>query len=46
MMISIGNEILSKKVKVPSRKIDIILNNVRYEMKIDEGVEAPPDGEG
>lgn len=37
-MISTGNEILGKRVKVPSRKIDIIINNVRYEMKkIDEG---------
>ena len=33
MMISIGNEILAKRVKVPSRKIDIILNNVRYELQ-------------
>ena len=32
-MISIGNEILAKRVKVPSRKIDIILNNVRYELQ-------------
>ena len=33
MMISTGNEILSKRVKVQSRKIDIILNNVRYELQ-------------
>ena len=32
-MISTGNEILAKRVKVPSRKIDIILNNVRYELQ-------------
>ena len=32
-MISIGNEILTKKIKVHSRKIDIILNNVRYELQ-------------
>lgn len=32
-VISIGNEILTKRVKVPSRKIDIILNNVRYELQ-------------
>lgn len=29
-MISISDEILSKRVKQPSLKIDIILNNVRY----------------
>ena len=32
-MKSIGNEILTKKIKVHSRKIDIILNNVRYELQ-------------
>lgn len=32
-MINIGNEILTKKIKVHSRKIDIILNNVRYELQ-------------
>ena len=32
-MISIENEILTKKIKVHSRKIDIILNNVRYELQ-------------
>lgn len=29
----VGNEILTKKIKVPSRKIDIILNNVKYVLK-------------
>ncbi|MBO5263008.1 MAG: O-antigen ligase family protein [Bacteroidaceae bacterium] len=28
----LGNNILKKKIKVPSRKIDIILNNVKYEL--------------
>ena len=32
-MISIENEILTKKIKVHSRKIDIINNNVRFEMQ-------------
>ena len=32
-MISISDEILSKRVKQPSLKIDIILNNVRYELQ-------------
>ena len=32
-MKSIGNEIITKKIKVHSRKIDIILNNVRYELQ-------------
>ena len=32
-MISTGNEILAKRVKVQSRKIDIILNNVRCELQ-------------
>ena len=32
-MISISDEILTKKIKVHSRKIDIILNNVRYELQ-------------
>lgn len=31
-MINIGKEILSKKVKVHSRKTDIIINNVNYEL--------------
>ena len=32
-MKSIGNKILTKKIKVHSHKIDIILNNVRYELQ-------------
>lgn len=28
-----GNKILSKQVKIPSRKIDIIINNVKYELQ-------------
>lgn len=31
-MQTLGNNILKKKIKVPSKKIDIILNNVRYEL--------------
>ena len=32
-MLKVGKEILNKKIKVPSKKIDIILNNVKYELK-------------
>lgn len=32
-MLKVGNIILNKKIKVPSQKIDIILNNVKYELK-------------
>ena len=32
-MLKIGKVILNKKIKVPSQKIDIILNNVKYELK-------------
>lgn len=28
----LGNNILKKKIKVPSKEIDIILNNVKYEL--------------
>ena len=31
-MKSIGNEILAKKIKIPSHKIDVIINNVEYEL--------------
>ena len=31
-MISIGNEILGKKIKIPSRQIDVIIDNVRNEL--------------
>ncbi len=31
-MKSIGNEILGKKIKIPSRKIDIIIDNIQYEL--------------
>lgn len=33
MIENIGNEILTKKIKVHSHKIDIINNNVRFEMQ-------------
>lgn len=32
-MIEVGSIILNKRIKVPSRKIDIILNNVKYELQ-------------
>ena len=32
-MLKVGNIILNKKIKVPSQKIDIILNNVKCELK-------------
>ncbi len=32
-MVKMGNKILLKKVKIPSRKIDIIINNVKYELQ-------------
>ena len=32
-MLKVGKVILNKKIKVPSQKIDIILNNVKYELK-------------
>ncbi|MBE6298025.1 MAG: O-antigen ligase family protein [Bacteroidales bacterium] len=32
-MTEMGEKILSKKIKVPSRSIDIIINNVKYELQ-------------
>lgn len=38
MIENIGNEILTKKIKVHSHKIDIINNNVRFEIHINGGL--------
>lgn len=35
-MRTLGNIILNKRIKIPSRKIDIILNNVKYELRRNE----------
>lgn len=35
-MLALGNIILNKRIKIPSRKIDIILNNVKYELQKNE----------
>ena len=40
-MLVLGNIILNKKIKVPSRKIDIILNNVKYELQRNRHTSEP-----